>query len=251
MDHPDPPRPRRPADGRSSSAAEARIIRTHHIGEGRDAAEWPPAVSPRTGSCAASIRAMVDFALTDENRLVRDAVRAFAEAEISPHIRRWDEDGGFPRELFGKMAEQGFLGAPIPERVRRRRHGLHQLRDPVRGAGASGHRVPRRPERPRRAQLARPPPVGDRGAAPALARAAGARREARDVRPDRARRRDRRRQPGDHGAPRRRRLPAQRPEDLDQPRRHRRPLPRLRLGRPVEEAQGRHRVPARARDARA
>ncbi len=59
---------------------------------------------------------MVDFALTDEQRLVRDSARAFAEAEILPHIRRWDEDGGFPRELFGKMAAQGFLGAPIPER---------------------------------------------------------------------------------------------------------------------------------------
>src|SRR4249920_1778399 len=58
---------------------------------------------------------MVDFTLTDENRLVQGAARAFAEAEILPNIRRWDEDGGFPRELFGKMAEQGFLGAPIPE----------------------------------------------------------------------------------------------------------------------------------------
>src|SRR6187401_1312463 len=59
---------------------------------------------------------MVDFTLTDENRLVQQSVRAFAEAEILPNIRQWDEDGGFPRELFGKMAEQGFLGAPIPER---------------------------------------------------------------------------------------------------------------------------------------
>ena len=58
---------------------------------------------------------MVDFALTDENRLVQQSARAFAEAEILPNIRRWDEDGGFPRELFGRMAEQGFLGAPIPE----------------------------------------------------------------------------------------------------------------------------------------
>jgi glutaryl-CoA dehydrogenase (non-decarboxylating) len=59
---------------------------------------------------------VVDFALTDENRLVQHAARAFAEAEILPNIRRWDEDGGFPREMFGKLAEQGFLGAPIPER---------------------------------------------------------------------------------------------------------------------------------------
>ncbi|MGK2849421.1 MAG: acyl-CoA dehydrogenase family protein, partial [Candidatus Limnocylindrales bacterium] len=59
---------------------------------------------------------MVDFTLTDENRLVQAAVRAFADTEIRPHIRDWDGGDGFPRELFGKMAEQGFLGAPIPER---------------------------------------------------------------------------------------------------------------------------------------
>src|SRR3954465_6597677 len=59
---------------------------------------------------------MVDFTLTDENRLVQHAARAFAEAEVVPRIREWDEAGGFPRELFGAMAEQGFLGAPIPER---------------------------------------------------------------------------------------------------------------------------------------
>lgn len=58
---------------------------------------------------------MVDFALTDEHRLVQHAVREFAEAEILPGIRDWDVAGGFPRELFGKMAELGFLGAPIPE----------------------------------------------------------------------------------------------------------------------------------------
>jgi glutaryl-CoA dehydrogenase (non-decarboxylating) len=59
---------------------------------------------------------VIDLTLTDENRLVRDSARAFAEAEIAPHIREWDESGGFPRELFGKLAELGFLGAPIPER---------------------------------------------------------------------------------------------------------------------------------------
>jgi glutaryl-CoA dehydrogenase (non-decarboxylating) len=58
---------------------------------------------------------VVDFALTDENRQVQQAARAFAEAEILPHIREWDEGGGFPRELFGRMAELGLLGAPLPE----------------------------------------------------------------------------------------------------------------------------------------
>ncbi|HEU4671685.1 MAG TPA: acyl-CoA dehydrogenase family protein [Candidatus Limnocylindrales bacterium] len=59
---------------------------------------------------------MVDFALSDEQRLVRDTARAFVEGEVAPNIRHWDEDGGFPRELFGRMAELGFLGAPLPER---------------------------------------------------------------------------------------------------------------------------------------
>ncbi len=59
---------------------------------------------------------MIDFTLTDENELVRDAARSFAEREIVPHIRDWDRAGAFPRELFGRMAELGFLGAPIPER---------------------------------------------------------------------------------------------------------------------------------------
>jgi glutaryl-CoA dehydrogenase (non-decarboxylating) len=58
---------------------------------------------------------MVDFQLTDENRLVQQAARAFAEAEILPHIRDWDAGAEVHREVFERMAEQGFLGAPIPE----------------------------------------------------------------------------------------------------------------------------------------
>ena len=59
---------------------------------------------------------MIDFTLTDENRLVQQSARAFAEAEILPNIRDWDEKGEVHREIFARMAELGFLGAPIPER---------------------------------------------------------------------------------------------------------------------------------------
>ncbi|HEX9045166.1 MAG TPA: acyl-CoA dehydrogenase family protein, partial [Candidatus Limnocylindrales bacterium] len=58
---------------------------------------------------------MIDFTLTDENRLVQQAARAFAEAEILPYIREWDANGEVHREIFEKMGELGFLGAPIPE----------------------------------------------------------------------------------------------------------------------------------------
>ena len=58
---------------------------------------------------------MIDFTLTDENKLVRDTARAFVEAEILPSIREWDASGEVHREIFAKMGELGFLGAPIPE----------------------------------------------------------------------------------------------------------------------------------------
>jgi len=58
---------------------------------------------------------MVDFTLTDENRRVQESVRAFAEAEITPFIRDWGAKEEGHRELFEKLGELGFLGAPIPE----------------------------------------------------------------------------------------------------------------------------------------
>ena len=148
---------------------------------------------------------MVDFSLSPEHRLVQDAVRAFAEAEILPehplvgHRRRVST-------LDDRQARRaGLPGGTHPRGVRRVGDGLHRVRDPVRGAGACRHLVPGHPERPCRAQLAGPPPVGDRGAAAALARPPGPRRAAGDVRADRAWRRDRRRRPRDDRPARRRR----------------------------------------------
>jgi glutaryl-CoA dehydrogenase (non-decarboxylating) len=59
---------------------------------------------------------VIDLRPTDENRLVQQTVREFAEGEILPHIREWDEKGEVHREVFGRMAELGLLGAPIHER---------------------------------------------------------------------------------------------------------------------------------------
>jgi glutaryl-CoA dehydrogenase (non-decarboxylating) len=58
---------------------------------------------------------VVDLSLTPENRLVQQAVRDFTAAEIAPHIREWDERHEVHREVFARMGELGFLGAPIPE----------------------------------------------------------------------------------------------------------------------------------------
>ncbi len=58
---------------------------------------------------------MIDFSLSDENRLVRQSVREFVAAEILPNIREWDERGEAHPEVFAKMGELGYLGAAIPE----------------------------------------------------------------------------------------------------------------------------------------
>jgi alkylation response protein AidB-like acyl-CoA dehydrogenase len=57
----------------------------------------------------------VDFDLTDEQDMVRKTAREFAEREIAPHAREWDREERMDRAIVGKLAEVGFLGAPIPE----------------------------------------------------------------------------------------------------------------------------------------
>jgi glutaryl-CoA dehydrogenase (non-decarboxylating) len=56
----------------------------------------------------------IDLELTNEQRLVQQTAREFAETEILPFIRAWDEKGEVHREVFEKLGRLGFLGAPIP-----------------------------------------------------------------------------------------------------------------------------------------
>ncbi|MBK5297673.1 MAG: acyl-CoA dehydrogenase [Vicinamibacteria bacterium] len=55
------------------------------------------------------------FQLTDEQRLLRQTVREFAEGEIRPFVREWDEAQHFPSALIPKMAELGLMGIQFPE----------------------------------------------------------------------------------------------------------------------------------------
>ncbi len=57
----------------------------------------------------------MDFELTDDQREIQALTREFAHAEIEPHAAEWDREHRFPRELFGKLAELGLMGACIPE----------------------------------------------------------------------------------------------------------------------------------------
>src|SRR6188508_1108441 len=56
----------------------------------------------------------IDLSLTEENRLVQSTVRGFTAKEIEPHIREWDSSHEVHPEVFTRMGELGFLGAPIP-----------------------------------------------------------------------------------------------------------------------------------------
>src|SRR5947207_9165827 len=57
----------------------------------------------------------MDFELTQDQREIQALTREFARAEIDPHASQWDRDHFFPRELFGKLAELGLMGACVPE----------------------------------------------------------------------------------------------------------------------------------------
>ena len=59
----------------------------------------------------------MDFELTDEQQLIRDAVREFAEAEVAPIAAELDRDHRFPRELLPKLAEMNLMGMPYPEKA--------------------------------------------------------------------------------------------------------------------------------------
>jgi alkylation response protein AidB-like acyl-CoA dehydrogenase len=57
----------------------------------------------------------MDFALTDEQQLIRDSARAFVDREIVPHAREWDRAEEIDRGIVAKLAEVGFLAAKLPE----------------------------------------------------------------------------------------------------------------------------------------
>ncbi len=56
----------------------------------------------------------MDFLLTDDQKLLRDSVRDFAQKEIKPLVKQTDEKGEWPQEFTNKLAEMGLLGIIIP-----------------------------------------------------------------------------------------------------------------------------------------
>jgi alkylation response protein AidB-like acyl-CoA dehydrogenase len=57
----------------------------------------------------------VNFALTEDQQLLRKSVREFAETEIRPNVMTWDESQHFPMALMPKLAGLGLMGIQFPE----------------------------------------------------------------------------------------------------------------------------------------
>jgi len=58
----------------------------------------------------------MDFDLTEEQNLTRQAIRSFAEKQIAPVARKLDEKEEFSADLTRKMADLGLLGCFVPEK---------------------------------------------------------------------------------------------------------------------------------------
>jgi len=56
----------------------------------------------------------MNFELTEEQKLLKDMVREFAEKEIKPKIQSFEESGTFPRDILNKLGELGLMGVTVP-----------------------------------------------------------------------------------------------------------------------------------------
>ena len=54
---------------------------------------------------------------TESHQMFRDSARRFIEEELAPHADEWEKEKLFPRSVFDRMGELGFLGAHYPEEV--------------------------------------------------------------------------------------------------------------------------------------
>ncbi len=57
----------------------------------------------------------MDFSLKDHQKLIRDTVRQFMEAEVRPFVKEWEKAEKFPAEAIKKLGEMGCCGMLVPE----------------------------------------------------------------------------------------------------------------------------------------
>ena len=68
----------------------------------------------------------MDFKFSEEQKMISNSAKDFAEQHIRPHIMKWDESQYFPREILEKAGEMGFMGIFIPEEYGGSGLGYHE-----------------------------------------------------------------------------------------------------------------------------
>ncbi len=58
----------------------------------------------------------MNFELSSDHLSIQKLARDFAQGELRPHARKWDESGEFPHEVVPKLAALGFMGLTVPEK---------------------------------------------------------------------------------------------------------------------------------------
>ncbi len=57
----------------------------------------------------------MNFELTENQKMIKDMVQAFAKEHIAPYVLEWDEKQFFPVDTFKKMGELGLMGVLVPQ----------------------------------------------------------------------------------------------------------------------------------------
>ena len=68
----------------------------------------------------------MDFQYSEEQKMISNSAKDFAEQYIRPNIMKWDESQYFPREILEKAGEMGFMGIFIPEEYGGSGLGYHE-----------------------------------------------------------------------------------------------------------------------------
>ena len=68
----------------------------------------------------------MNFQFSEEQKMISNSAKDFAEQHIRPNIMKWDESQYFPREILEKAGEMGFMGIFIPEEYGGSGLGYHE-----------------------------------------------------------------------------------------------------------------------------
>lgn len=73
----------------------------------------------------------MNFILNENQALIKQSVREFAERHIRPKVMEWDEAQYFPKELFREMGKSGMMGILVPEEYGGAGLGYHEYVDSI------------------------------------------------------------------------------------------------------------------------